>query len=104
MIFDRKKFYKDFLNSKEGMATNILSDRLKRLEAVGVISSKVFEEKKTMKEYSLTQKGKDLIPVLLETIAWSAKYHDNLAVPPNFLKEMEKDRNKIITRIQEGLE
>ncbi len=99
MVFDQKKFYKDFLSSGEGMATNILSDRLKRLENIGVIESRVYEEKKTMKEYTLTKKGRDLIPVLLETIAWSAKHQDGLAVPKNFLKAMKNDRRELIARV-----
>ena len=99
LIFDGKRFYSDFLNSKEGIATNILSDRLKKLENNGVIESKVYQKLKTKKEYSLTQKGKDLVPVLVEIIVWSAQHGNALAVPPEFLERAKTDREKLIEAI-----
>ena len=103
LIFDKKKFYKEFLQSKEGIATNILSDRLKRLENSGIITSKVYEPLKTQKEYSLTQKGIDLIPMLVEVIVWSDKHHEGLAVPKDFLIKAQEDREEIIEIISTGL-
>ena len=88
-MMEGKHFYKEFLNSKEGIATNILSDRLKRLEANEIINSRVFEELKTQKVYSLTQKGIDLIPVLVEIILWSSKYNNDLAVSQGFIDKAE---------------
>ena len=98
-VFDGKKFYSDFLNSKEGIATNILSDRLKKLENNGVIESKVYQKLKTKKEYSLTPKGKNLIPVLVEMILWSAKYNNDLAVPQEFIDKASTDKEKLIAGI-----
>ena len=46
LVFEGKRFYKEFLQSKEGIATNILSNRLKRLENAGIITSKVYEKLK----------------------------------------------------------
>lgn len=104
MIFDKKRFYKDFQNSKEGMATNILSDRLKKLETSGVIESRVYEKLKTRKEYLLTEKGKSLIPVLVEMIVWSAKQYGSLAVPSEFLDNVSKDREGVLKTIMAGLD
>ena len=103
MVFDQKKFYKEFLQSKEKIATNILSDRLKRLENAGLIESKVYEKIRTQKEYSLTDKGKDLIPILLEYIVWSAKYEDGLAVPDEFVQKATDYRNEVIENIRSNL-
>ncbi|MEM7511211.1 MAG: helix-turn-helix domain-containing protein [Bacteroidota bacterium] len=103
LIFEDKRFFKDFLKSKEKIASNILSDRLKRLESVGVIESKVFEQLKTQKEYSLTQKGKDLVPVLIEMMLWSAKYHDGLALTPEFIHKATTDRETVIANIMARL-
>ena len=103
MIFDGKRFYKDFLDSKEGMATNILSDRLKKLESNGIIESRVYEQLKTRKEYSLTDKGKDLIPVLVEMMAWSAKFQDDLALPKGFPEKVRTDREAVIAKILSSL-
>ncbi|NEQ53909.1 MAG: helix-turn-helix transcriptional regulator [Leptolyngbya sp. SIO3F4] len=104
LVFDCKRFYKDFQQSKEGIATNILSDRLKKLEANGVIQSRVFPELKTKKEYTLTEKGKDLIPVLVEMILWSAKYRHDLAVTEEFIQKASTDRASVIAFLRGRLE
>jgi DNA-binding HxlR family transcriptional regulator len=102
-LVEGKKFYKEFLNSKEGIATNILSDRLKKLEKNGIIEWKVFEKLKTKKEYSLTQKGKDLVPVLVEIILWSNKYQKELAVTDSFIKKANTDKENLISIIKSSL-
>ncbi|MEM6316208.1 MAG: helix-turn-helix domain-containing protein [Bacteroidota bacterium] len=103
LVFDGKRFYKEFLHSKEGIATNILSDRLKKLESAGIVTSKVYEKLRTQKVYSLTQKGKDLIPILVEVILWSAKYQDNLAVTQEFIEKAMKRREEVILNLMSKL-
>ena len=103
LVFDDKRFYSNFLNSKEGIATNILSDRLKKLENHGIIESKVYQKLKTKKEYSLTEKGKNLVPILVEMILWSAKYNIDLAVPQEFLEKAKSEKEKLITAITSGI-
>lgn len=104
LVFEEKRFYKEFLKSKEGIATNVLSDRLKRLENAGIIHSKVYEQLKTQKEYALTEKGKDLIPILVEVILWSAKHEDGLAVTEEFLQKANQNRKKVIENIRARLD
>lgn len=99
LALEGKKFYKEFLNSKEGIATNILSDRLKRLIKYGIIQSEVYEKLKTQKVYSLTQKGKDLIPVLVEMMVWSAKYNPEVAVPAGFVQKVQNHRELVMKNI-----
>lgn len=103
-LVDGKKFYKDFLSSKEGIATNILSDRLKKLEANGIVEWKVYEKLKTKKEYFLTEKGKDLIPILLDIIVWSDKHQTGLDVRPNLIDKVKNDREGLITEIRSALD
>ena len=103
LVFEDKKFYKEFLRSKEGIATNILSDRLKKLEAAGIVTSKIFAELKTQKEYALTRKGLDLIPVLVDMSIWSAKYDDGLAVDSAFVEKVTRDREQVIKNIEKRL-
>lgn len=103
LVFEGKRFYKEFLQSKEGIATNILSDRLKRLEKAGIITSKVYEKLKTQKEYSLTEKGKDLIPILVEIILWSAKHQQGLAVTEAFIEKANKNKAQVIENIANRL-
>ncbi|KAB1155149.1 helix-turn-helix transcriptional regulator [Tenacibaculum aiptasiae] len=104
LVFDQKKFYKEFLQSKEKIATNILSDRLKRLEKAGLIESRVYEKLRTQKVYSLTEKGKDLIPVLVELILWSVKHEEGLAVTEEFVQKATEYRNEVVQNITSNLE
>jgi len=99
-----KKFYKEFLGSKEGIATNILSDRLKKLELHGIVEKQVYEKLKTQKVYSLTPKGRDLIPVIVDITVWSAKYKEGLAVSDYFLKRASEDREGLIATINSRLD
>ncbi len=99
LVFDQKRFYKEFLQSKEKIATNILSDRLKKLENAGLIASKVYEKLKTQKEYSLTEKGRGLIPILVEFILWSAKHEEGLAVTNEFVQKATDYRKEVVENI-----
>jgi DNA-binding HxlR family transcriptional regulator len=103
-LIQGKKFYKDFRGSKEGIATNILSDRLKKLENNGIIESKVFEQLKTQKEYSLTEKGKDLIPIIVEMMLWSNTYQEGLDISPAFLQKADTDKQGLIAAIRTNLD
>ncbi len=103
-LIQGKRFYKDFLSSKEGIATNILSDRLKKLVNDGIIESKVYEKLKTKKEYTLTEKGKDLIPVMVEIMIWSDKYQSGLDLPEGFVEKARVDREGLITLIRDNID
>ena len=104
IALEQKRFYKDFQRSQEGIATNILSDRLKKLEKNGIIRSAVYEQKKTQKEYFLTQKGKDLIPLLLEMMVWSFKYNNELNVTEEFIQKIKTNRAEVINYFLAQLE
>ena len=75
MIFKNKSSYGEFLNSDEKIATNILANRLLKLEENGFISKEANAENKRKNIYKLNQKGIDLIPILFELILWSEKYN-----------------------------
>ena len=68
--------FKEFLNSYEKIATNILADRLKRLENYGIISSAPDPTDGRKSIYSLTPKGLGLAPVLTEMVLWAAAHED----------------------------
>lgn len=99
LVFEGKRFFKEILDSKEGIATNILSDRLKRLESLGVIASRPYEKQRKYKVYSLTEKGVDLIPILVEIIMWSSKHKDGLNVSPEFLARLKENKAEVIEAI-----
>ena len=71
MMFANKKTYSDFSKSSEGIATNILSSRLLMLEQLGIINKGKIEGNKKTNIYSLTQKGQELLPIILEIAQWS---------------------------------
>ena len=71
----KRMTFKDFLGSGEGIATNILSDRLQRLETLGLISKEMSEADKRSAQYELTQKGLRLKPVLRALARWSTSHN-----------------------------
>ena len=66
--------YQDFLDSLKGISPNTLSDRLKMLEAAGVIKRQIYQEHPPRAEYLLTEKGRALAPVLLAIRDWGNKH------------------------------
>lgn len=103
LMFKGKHFYGEFLMSEEGIATNILSDRLSLLEGNGIICRSSDPSHKQKIKYSLTQKGIDLVPLLVEFIMWSAKYDKDSAVDLNFVKTVKRDKVGLISEICKGL-
>jgi DNA-binding HxlR family transcriptional regulator len=69
-MFLGKKTYGEFLASPEGIPTNILADRLKRLEQHGIINKTPYQQSPVRYAYQLTSKGQQLSPVIKEIIKW----------------------------------
>lgn len=69
-----KKTYREFQESPEGIPTNILAERLKRLEHHGIIKKHPYQERPIRYAYELTKKGQALGPVLKEIVNWGLKY------------------------------
>lgn len=91
VLFRGKCHYRDFLASEERIATNILADRLARLEAAGLLERSGDDPRSGRQAYRATDKGRDLIPLLLETMRWSARHDPQVAVPPPLLAALERD-------------
>ena len=91
--------YKEFLESYEGIATNILADRLRRLEAYGVIAPERDPSDGRKVIYRLTVKGIGLAPVMSEMVLWAAAHEDtgNEAL----VKELQKDKEGFIAALRE---
>jgi DNA-binding HxlR family transcriptional regulator len=92
MLLDGKTSYGDFASSQEGIATNILSNRLLSLESAGVITKNLDPKNKRRYIYTLTSKGLDLIPLFLEIMLWSAKYHSAPDERKELLDHIRSDR------------
>jgi DNA-binding HxlR family transcriptional regulator len=84
--------YSDFLHAEEGIATNVLADRLTRLEEDGLLTAERSAEGGRAHRYRPTSKAIDLLPVLLEIIAWSAIYDGDTAADPDFVARLRTDR------------
>ncbi|HHJ16002.1 MAG TPA: transcriptional regulator [Gammaproteobacteria bacterium] len=69
-----KQTYSEFQKSPEGIPTNILAERLKRLQQAGIIEKKKYQERPVRYSYHLTTKGQDLGPVLHSMLVWASKY------------------------------
>lgn len=89
--------FKQFLHSYEHIATNILTDRLRRLEGYGIIVSEPDPADGRKLVYSLTAKGLGLAPVLAEMVLWAAAHEDtgNQAL----VRKLQKDKHKFIAEI-----
>jgi DNA-binding HxlR family transcriptional regulator len=94
--------FKQFLNSHERIATNILADRLKRLENYGIIASAPDPSDGRKQIYSLTPKGLGLAPVLTEMVLWAAAHEDtgNQAL----VRLMRKDKEHFLAEIRKRFE
>ena len=102
LIFTNKKSYGDFLTSAEKIATNILADRLKLLESNGFIQSVASPGKKNKFLYSLTKKGIDLIPAIVELTLWGAKYSP--FDKSEMVQKLKKNKAETIKQIMDQLE
>jgi DNA-binding HxlR family transcriptional regulator len=87
--------FKEFQNSGEGIATNILADRLAKLERAGILSSQADEEDARRVNYRLTEKGIDLAPVLLELLIWGAR-HEKTGASCEVIEHMAKNREQVL--------
>lgn len=103
MMFLNKSTYGDFLKSDEGIATNILASRLQGLEESKIIEKLDHPGSKAKILYRLTQKGIDLLPILVEMYLWSDKY---FTIPDGIramIEEGKKDKEGFIKSMTEAL-
>jgi len=91
--------YKEFMECYEGIATNILADRLRKLVAYGIIKTEPDPEDGRKVTYLLTKKGIDLAPVLTEMVLWAAAHEDtgNQAL----VRLMREDKEKFLAGVRE---
>jgi DNA-binding HxlR family transcriptional regulator len=103
LMFKGKRHYNEFLEAGEKVSTSVLGDRLKKLEEMGIISKGEDLVKKSRIRYSLTQKGIDLLPILLEMIIWGG-LNDNLTESPKeFMNQALGNREALLKEIREQL-
>ncbi len=91
--------FKQFQQSGEGIATNILADRLRKLESAGIVSVGPEESDGRRLNYRLTEKGIDLAPLLLELLIWGAR-HQETGAPCAVVAEMAKNREQVLAEVR----
>jgi DNA-binding HxlR family transcriptional regulator len=96
LMFSKQCTYGDFLKSGEKIATNILASRLLMLEENSIITKQNHPDSKAKVLYKLTEKGIDLLPVLIEINLWAEKYSDIPETQKLILKEVKKNKEGYI--------
>lgn len=87
--------FRDFQTSGEGIATNVLTDRLGRLQHAGIVTAEPDNSDRRKMNYRLTEKGIDLAPVMLELLLWAAR-HERTGAPREVTSYMEENRDQVL--------
>jgi DNA-binding HxlR family transcriptional regulator len=103
MIFYNKSTYGDFLKSEEKIATNILANRLLNLEEHQIIQKLEHPDSKAKVLYKLTEKGIDLLPIIVEIQLWADKYFTLPDSIKAIVEEGKKDKSGFIETLTNQL-
>lgn len=87
--------FKQLEESDERIATNILTDRLRRLQRNGLIVAEPDKNDRRRTSYRLTEKGMDLAPLLLDLLIWGAQHEQTMA-PAELIAQMVQNREGVI--------
>jgi DNA-binding HxlR family transcriptional regulator len=74
IVINERHKYNEFAAMGEGIPTNILADRLKRLVKYGIVEKRPYQQRPTRYEYHLTKKGEDLRPIIHDMVRWGLKH------------------------------
>ena len=99
MMLRNFRSYKEFLESHERIATNILADRLRNLETHGIITTERDPSDGRKVIYTLTEKGIDLAPVLTEMVLWSANHED--VGNQELVRQIKKDKAQFLAGVRQ---
>lgn len=103
LIFYGRREFGQFLGSGEGIATNVLAERLDRLCCSGLVAR--FDHPTNGKKYvyRVTEKGADLIPAMIELVLWAERYLPEVVVPPERLEPLVKDKAGFVRGLRQSL-
>jgi len=94
-FFGRRNF-QDFLAASEGISSNILADRLRRLEGSNIIEGHRDPADRRRIRYFLTDDGLDLLPILIEMTIWGGLRHPNSSIPRERIERMNEERDRAV--------
>ena len=91
--------FKQFQESDEKIATNILADRLRKLAAAGIITAEPEKSDGRKVNYRLTEKGIDLAPVVLDLLIWGTR-HEETGAPNAVVEKMAANRDEVLAEVR----
>lgn len=100
LAFRKKRYFRDFLDSEEKIATNILASRLRNLEQASIVTREPDPNNARQVIYTLTGKGLDLIPLLIDLVIWGASYDPNTKAPQEIIERAKVDRDGLISDLR----
>lgn len=104
VLIHNKRYYREFLSSREKIATNILSARLKSLTEAGFLIKTKGENNRAQTIYRPTQKALDLFPVIFSIMHWGLKYNPNTDMSIPIMQELKKDEKGLEERLLKNFE
>ncbi|MEZ5016380.1 MAG: helix-turn-helix domain-containing protein [Flavipsychrobacter sp.] len=102
IIFFGHRHFRDFVQL-ESISTNILTERLKRLVDNGILKKEIDKDNQSSYIYSITQRGLDLVPIVIDMYHWGAIHVEGNNADVNYLKRVTGERNKVIKEITQKL-
>ncbi|WP_276356122.1 winged helix-turn-helix transcriptional regulator [Cohnella caldifontis] len=99
VLIHNKRYYREFLASRERISTNILSARLQSLVEEGLLVKIEGETNRAQTMYRPTQKALDLLPVVFAIMRWGLKYNPNTDRSIPIMMELTTDENALQQRL-----
>jgi DNA-binding HxlR family transcriptional regulator len=103
LLFAGKRHFKELMESPERIASNILTARLKKLEERGLIERQGDPDNRKQVIYTLTEKGRDLTPVLVELVRWGGRHDPNSLCPKSVVARFTRDNDRLIADMRAAM-
>ena len=103
MMFVGKRYFNDLKNSDEKIASNILTDRLSKLETSGIIIKTKSNQHKQKKTYTLTKMGIDLLPIIIQMSSWSLTHREITEKDRIHVSELIRGGEKLQNKMMKDL-
>lgn len=102
MLYNRTR-YSDFA-PHEKIATNILASRLEKLETLGIITKKADPAHGKQFVYNATEKGRSMLPIILEMMLWGFEFDASSPVSDKFMRRLQLDKQTVMAEIETAIE
>ena len=103
IVFYHRTRFSDF-TPQEHIATNILADRLNKLEMAGIITKQRDETLKNQNIYSVTQKGRDLLPTLIEMTLWGLQYDPQTPANKKYAERLKAEKRLLANEVAQAID